>query len=61
MIFVTPKSSKAKNRLANAMCNDNRMQIEQIQPDALFAVSISGEYCCWIKLHNDPHFDISHT
>ena len=61
MIYVAPKSSKAKNRLANAMCNDNRMEVQHFKEDALFAVSISGDYCCWIKHYNDPHFDYLHT
>ena len=61
MIYVAPKSSKAENRLANAMCNDNRMEVQQFKEDALFAVSISGDYCCWIKHYNDPHFDYLHT
>ena len=61
MIYVTPKSSKAKNRLANAMCNDIRMRVLRVKDDALFAVSVSGDYCCWIKHNNDPHFDYLHT
>ncbi len=61
MIYVHAKSSKAKNRLANAMCNDNRMEIEQLSNDAIFAVSISGDYSCWIKHYDDPHFDYLHN
>ncbi len=60
VVFVNPRSSKAKNRLANAMNNDNRMWIEQVCDDRIFAVSMSGNYCCWIKHYDDPHFDYLH-
>ena len=61
MIRVTARSSKARNRLANLMHNDPRMEIEQINDTHIFAVSVSGNYACWIKHHNDPHFDYLHS
>lgn len=61
MIHITPRSSKAKNRLANEMNNDPRMEIEQINDTHIFAVSVSGNYSCWIKHQNDPHFDYLHS
>ncbi len=61
MIYVNPRSSKAKNRLANEMNNDPRMEIEQINDTHVFAVSVSGSYSCWIQHSNDPHFDYLHT
>ena len=42
------------------MKNDPRMEIEQINDTHIFAVSVSGSYCCWIKHNNDPHFDYLH-
>ena len=42
------------------MQNDPRMEIEQITDTHVFAVSVSGAYCCWIKHNNDPHFDYLH-
>ncbi len=60
VVFVNPRSAKAKNRLANEMNNDNRMEIEQIDDERIFAVSLSGTYCCWIKHCDDPHFDYLH-
>lgn len=61
MIHINPRSSKAKNRLANEMNNDPRMEIEQVNDTHIFAVSVSGSYSCWIKHQNDPHFDYLHS
>lgn len=61
MILVNAKSSKAKNRLANEMKNDPRMEIEQINDTHIFARSVLGNYSTWILHYNDPHFDYLHT
>ena len=61
MIHVNPRSAKARNRLANSMGNDPRMEIEQINDTHIFAKSLSGDYCCWIQHYNDPHFDYLHS
>ena len=51
---VTPKSKKAKNRLANMMNNDAQCIIEQQKDGKVFLASMNNRYFFWVSLDNDP-------
>ena len=48
-VQVKPKSSKAKNRLANIMENSPVCIVEQDTGDELFLVSENRKYSFWIS------------
>ena len=56
--FVTPKSKKAKNRFANLMDSCDEVIIEQNQSDKVFVTSLNRKNHFWIKLVQDPDWDI---
>ena len=56
--IIKPKSSKAKNRLANVMDKDPNCVVEQLAHDRAFVVSTNRKYCAWIFLHNDINWDL---
>lgn len=57
--IVTPKSSKAKNRLANNMGGNQTCVVEQHKDHKVFLVSETGEYSFWVDLNSDPNWIIS--
>jgi hypothetical protein len=56
--FVTPKSKKAKNRLANLMNQIDECIVEQNKGDRVFLTSMNGKYHFWVNLTNDEHWSI---
>lgn len=48
-VTVKPKSSKAKNRLANTMEGNPVCTVEQDWGDDLFLVSENRKYCFWVS------------
>ena len=57
-VVVEPKSSKAKNRLANLMEGNPFCTVEQRRENSLFLASTNKRYFFWVNIHNDPHWDI---
>jgi hypothetical protein len=57
-VFVKPKSSKAKNRLANMMQGDPICLVEQKQGDKWFLASSNRKYFFWVNLLNDENWEI---
>jgi hypothetical protein len=57
--IVTPKSSKAKNRLANIMGGDVTCIVEQQKDQKVFLASTNRKYFFWVDLNNDPNWIIS--
>jgi len=57
--IVTPKSSKAKNRLANTMGGDVSCIVEQQKDQKVFLASANRKYFFWVDLSNDPNWIIS--
>ena len=49
-VTVKPKSSKAKNRLANVMDNNPVCIVEQDTGGELFLVSENGKYATWVAV-----------
>ena len=49
-VIVKPKSSKAKNRLANMMDNNPVCTVEQDTGAELFLVSENRKYFFWVSL-----------
>ena len=49
-VTVKPKSSKAKNRLANLMENNPICIVEQDTGEELFLVSENRKYSFWVSL-----------
>jgi hypothetical protein len=58
-IIVTPKSSKAKNRLANIMGKDPICQVEQTLDGKFFLASSNRKYFFWVDAHNDPNWSLN--
>jgi hypothetical protein len=56
--FVIPKSKKAKNRFANLMDSCDEVIIEQNKDNKVFVTSSNGKNHFWIKLVQDPDWDI---
>ena len=48
-VTVRPKSSKAKNRLANTMEGNPVCTVEQDWGEDLFLVSENRKYCFWVS------------
>lgn len=55
---LTPISSKAKNRLANAMRNNPVVDIEQVDNGKLFFVSACRGYCSWVTFPVSPDWEV---
>ncbi len=58
-IVVTPKSSKAKNRLANTMDGDPICQVEQRKDEKFFLASSNRKYFFWVDALNDPNWSLN--
>jgi len=56
--FVTPKSKKAKNRFHNIMDSCDEVIIEQNKDNKVFVTSSNGKNHFWVKLVQDPDWDI---
>lgn len=56
--FVTPKSKKAKNRLANLMEGETKCVVEQHKGDRIFLRSLNGKNFFWVNLHNDSDWQV---
>ena len=57
-VTVKPKSSKAKNRLANMMGNNAICIVEQDKGDGmLFLASENQKYFFWVNTSNDCHWE----
>ena len=57
-VAVKPKSSKAKNRLANSMDGNAICNVEQDKGDGmLFLASENGKYFFWVNTSNDCHWE----
>jgi len=56
--FVTPKSSKAKNRFANLMDRNDECIIEQHRGDKVFLTSANGRNHFWVNLTSDKDWNI---
>ena len=56
--FVTPKSKKAINRLANSMAGENEVIVEQHKGDRVFLASLNHKYFFWVNLHNDENWTV---
>jgi hypothetical protein len=59
LVTIAPKSSKAKNRLANTMDGDPICQVEQRTGKKLFLASSNRKYFFWVDAHNDPNWSLS--
>lgn len=57
-VILKPKSSKARNRLANVMAHDPTCVVEQVAHDRAFVVSLNKKYCAWIFLEHDINWQI---
>jgi hypothetical protein len=56
--FVTPKSSKAKNRFANLMDRNPECFVDRIEGNRAHLCSINGRNCFWVNVQNDPHWNV---
>jgi len=56
--FVTAKSRKAKNRLANLMANENEVIVEKTKDGQAFLTSMNHKYHFWVALNNDKDWNI---
>lgn len=56
--FVTAKSRKAKNRLANLMANENEVIVEQLKDGQAFVTSTNRKYHFWVNLTGDNDWSI---
>jgi hypothetical protein len=57
--IVTPKSSKAKNRLANVMDGNSTCVVEQQKDQKVFLASTNRKYFFWVDLINDSNWIVS--
>jgi hypothetical protein len=59
-VQVKPRSSKAKNRLANVMDKDPWCTVENRKDGALFLLSKNSKYCFWVGLTGwpDPNWEL---
>jgi len=55
-ITVKPISSKAKNRFANLMNNNENCIIERVKDGMMFLTSQNNIYHFWVRVDNDPHW-----
>ena len=58
ILFVKPKSRKAKNRFANEMCSLHGCRVEKREGCKIFLASISGKYFFWMNESADDHWDL---
>lgn len=58
-LIVTPKSSKAKNRLINTMDGDPICRVEQKEGEKFFLASSNRKYFFWAHAHNDPNWSLN--
>ena len=56
-VTVKPKSSKAKNRLANMMEGNPVCIVEQDTGGELFLASENQKYFFWVNVSNDCHWE----
>lgn len=57
-VTVKPKSSKAKNRLANTMERDPVCLVEQKSGDKWFLASTNRKYFFWVNVRNDENWEV---
>lgn len=57
--IVTPKSNKAKNRLANLMDLNGTCVIEQQKDGKVFLASQNKKYFFWVDIKSDPNWIVS--
>ena len=57
-VTVKPKSSKAKNRLANTMERDPVCFVEQKSGDNWFLASTNRKYFFWVNVRNDENWEV---
>ena len=57
-ICVKPKTSKAKNRVANEMSLLHSCRVEKRENGKVFLASISGKYFFWIDEEMDKHWEV---
>ena len=57
--IVTPKSSKAKNRLANMMDGNATCIVEQHKDQKVFLASMNKQYFFWVNLSSDLNWIVS--
>ena len=57
ILFVKPKSRKAKNRFANEMNFLHGCRVEKREGGKIFLASISGKYFFWMNESADDHWD----
>lgn len=58
ILFVKPKSRKAKNRFTNEMCSLHGCRVEKREGGKIFLASISGKYFFWMNESADDHWDL---
>ena len=58
LIFVEPKSRKAKNRFANEMNSLHGCHVQNRKDGKIFLSSISGKYFFWMNENADDHWTI---
>ena len=57
-VIVKPRSSKAKNRLANLMQGDPICEVEQKSGDRLFLASSNRKYFFWVDMRSDINWEV---
>lgn len=57
-IYVTPKSSQAKNHFANLMYKLHSCRVKQRKNGKVFLESISGNHSFWINEYSDDNWKI---
>jgi hypothetical protein len=57
-VQVKPKSTKAKNRLANMMEGNSTCEVEQRDGDKWFLASTNRKYFFWANINNDEHWEV---
>ena len=58
ILYVQPKTSKAKNRFANEMHSLHSCRVEKREDGKVFLASINGRYFFWINEQEDDHWSI---
>lgn len=58
LAFVTPKSTKAKNRFCNLMDKNGECFVEQFKGNRAFLRSHNGRNFFWVDVQNDPHWAV---
>lgn len=57
-VTVSPKSAKAKNRLANSMDGDPICEVEQRDGDRWFLAASNRKYFFWVDVRRDDHWEV---